>query len=487
MLPRYVMFQSTQNHRYLHLNKASSSVGPMHFHGDYSYGLETRFEVVPATKEKLDNEGNQLVHIRSMHNNKFWEKTRNSNTDWITATAEKTEENPGSAGCTLFEAEHLGQDSASKSDIYNIILRHKNSGYYIIASHDQTMYSGLKLDAKKPDVFSKFLDWQSIVMLPEIIRIKGDNGNYLRAYPKDGYLGFDPNFSNEPVFEFEVSASRDGGIRIKSVQYGKYWVDDERSEWVFRDGDFSTEHDTNTVFIATKIEHNKIALRCLKNNLFCKRLSRHNKDNCLATDMDYIDKYTPLIIEEPVNSRTIDNVEYRIEDARIYDEHEVALVSLEAINKRDVTDTANLNLTHTETYTRQWTTALSLTVGVKASLSCKIPLINGGGSISRSIEFNDSYEWGHDHKKEHTEGDKITVNLPPLSRVKVALTAKRASCEIPFSYTQRDTMENGHPKVYQKHDGLFKGHNAFNYFTDHGKITELTPEELASDYSNFVI
>ncbi|KAI3898340.1 hypothetical protein MKX03_033571 [Papaver bracteatum] len=467
MLPRYIIFQSTQNHRYLHLNKANSNVSPLHFHGDYSYGLETRFEVVPATKEKLDNECNQLVHIRSMHNNKFWEKTRNSNTDWITATAEKTDDNPASASCTLFQAEHLGHDRASNSDIFNVILRHKNTGYYVIASYDETMYSGLKLDAQKPDVFSKFLDWQSVVMLPDRIRIKGDNGNYLRAYPQDGFLGFDPNFSNEQVFEFEVSASRDGGIRIKSVQYGRYWVDDDMSDWVFRDADFTTEHATNTVFIASEVGDNKISLRCLKNNYFCERFtakfSGKMKENCLATRLDHSEERSRLIIEEPVFSRTIDNVIYHLTEARMYDEQVVSLDTHSHVN-RDAKPVPPREwfLSSKETNKKQWTNSASLKTGVSASLTASVPKVVEG-SIETSLETGISHGWGEGDEDSLEVGCAYTATMPARSGVKVSLIATKASYDVPFSYTQRDVLTNGRTKVYRKHDGLFKGHNAFNY------------------------
>ncbi|KAI3969329.1 hypothetical protein MKW92_018937, partial [Papaver armeniacum] len=77
------------------------------------------------------------------------------------------------------------------------------------------------------DLFT-ILDWQSIVVLPNLIRIKGDNGKHLKAYG-DGFMDYNFDVANSPDFEYEVFPSRDGGICLKSIQYGKCWKLDDNS------------------------------------------------------------------------------------------------------------------------------------------------------------------------------------------------------------------------------------------------------------------
>ncbi|KAI3969328.1 hypothetical protein MKW92_018936 [Papaver armeniacum] len=223
------------------------------------------------------------------------------------------------------------------------------------------------------------------------------------------------------------------------------------------------DHHINTVFIPTQCDDNTIALRSLANKSFCARRTAGSKGNCLATLFTYVDEYAPMVIEEPVLSRTIDDVIYHLTDARIYDDHVLAPTTEEsARNRKQYPDKAKLNLKRTETHTREWTAGGSLKVGFKASISAGVPLVMGA-SIETSYEFNGSYQWGESKEEKIEVGAEFTVTVPPMSSVKVSLMATRASCDIPFSYTQRDVLTNGTVKVYYKSDGLFKGSNSYNY------------------------
>ncbi|KAI3852811.1 hypothetical protein MKX03_028645 [Papaver bracteatum] len=455
-LPKFIIIQSNFNHRYLHLEKANPiATDALRFDGDYSFGLETRFEVVPATT------GNGLVHIRSQQNNRFWENVEGPGS-WITATAVKPEEDRSSKYCTLFQPVYSDYGS---NEIVRLL--HVHTSHYVtffLGANEINGCLNLGSDSQLTDHRDLFtiIDWQSIVMLPNLIRIKGDNGNHLRAYG-DGFMDYNSAVANSPDFEYEVLPSRNGGICLKSIQYGKYWKLDDKSSWIFANGYPTTDHDIKTVFIPIKLGDNTIALRSLENDSFCARRSADSKGNCLATLFTYVDEYAPMVIEEPVLSRTIDNVIYHLTDARIYDEHVLALVNEESRNKKQQhPDTVKLNLNHTETYSREWTTSVSLAIGVKTSLSAGVPKVVGV-SIETSLEFKTSYQWGEKKEEKLEVGSEYTVDVPPMSGVKVSLMATRASCDIPFSYTQHDVLTNGDLKVYHKSDGLFKGRNAYNY------------------------
>ncbi|XP_026445312.1 uncharacterized protein LOC113345870 [Papaver somniferum] len=175
-LPKFIIIQSNFNHRYLHLEKVNpTAADSLRFDGDYSFGLETRFEVVPATTE------NGLVHIRSKLNDRFWANMGGPN-GWITATSVKPDENRSSQSCTLFQPVYLNSNS-------NKIVRllHVHTSYYVsfFMGTNQTngclnLISNSQLTDQR-DLFT-IIDWQSIVMFPDIIRIKGDNGMHLKAF-----------------------------------------------------------------------------------------------------------------------------------------------------------------------------------------------------------------------------------------------------------------------------------------------------------------
>ncbi|KAI3855616.1 hypothetical protein MKW98_020586 [Papaver atlanticum] len=456
-LPKFIIIQSNFNHRYLHFEKDNPTVADaLRFDGDYSYGLETRFEVVRATT------GKGLVHIRSLNNNKFLVNSEGHNS-WITATAVKPEEDQSSQCCTLFRPVYLDSNS-------NKIVRllHVHTSYYVAfflgPNHGNgclNLISNSQLTDQR-DLLT-ILDWQSIVVLPNLIRIKGDNGKHLRVDGGRRFMHYNNHVANSPDFEFEVFPSRNGGICLKSIESGKYWRLDDNSWWVFANGCSPTDHHVNTVFIPTRLDDQTVALRSLARNEYCKRVSTGANSNSLAVHMAYVDECSPMVIEEPVLSRTIDNVIYCLTDAKIYDEHVVALANEEVRNKKQQhPDTVKLNLRHTETYTREWSASVSFGLSVKTSLSVGLPTV-GELKVETTYEFKTSYQWGGRNEDKLEMGSEYTVTVPPMSSVKVSLMATRASCDIPFSYTQRDVLTNGSIKVYHKNDGLFKGRNAYNY------------------------
>ncbi|KAI3949660.1 hypothetical protein MKW92_025831 [Papaver armeniacum] len=116
-------------------------------------------------------------------------------------------------------------------------------------------------------------------------------------------------------------------------------------------------------------------MRCLKNGLFCKRLSADDKNNCLATINKYPDEYSTMEIEEPVISRKINNVRYRLIDARRYDEKTVALVTDDSSNRTRHPLTSELNLRTTVSNTTNWSNSVGLTVGVEMTFTVGLPVI----------------------------------------------------------------------------------------------------------------
>ncbi|KAI3937161.1 hypothetical protein MKW92_049779 [Papaver armeniacum] len=455
-LPKVVILQSNYNNKYLHFNDAIPKLADaLQFDGDYSFGLETRFVLQPATT------GSGLFHIRSMYNNKYWSRGPVNNYRMITARATNTEENTSKWSCTLFQPIFV-----NAGDNWTVRFRHVNTSNYVCLWPTATPTNNcLNAHSSSPrkdlwDVCT-IIDWQSVVMLPNRIVIKGDNGFYLRTY-NDGFMDFTRGSLENEDLEYEVTPSRNGGIRVKSIPFGKYWRDDDNSCWVFADGSYPTIHYTDTVFLPTKLDKNVIALRCLRNNLYCRRYSNFNKGNCLATVTSYLEKEARLVIEEPVLSRKIENVNYRLTDARISNEKVIILINKEVVNKTQEANTVALDLKYTDTQTSTWNAAVSITLGVTTTISAGVPFV-GEAEIEISAEFNSSYQWGKVIETKIETGSVYTVVVPPMSRVKVSLMASQGSCDIPFSYAQHDVLTDGSPKVYEKDDGLYTGLNSFNY------------------------
>ncbi|XP_026438686.1 uncharacterized protein LOC113337199 [Papaver somniferum] len=462
-LPNVVIVQSNWNNRYLRLESEHPNLpNALQFGGDYSFGLETRYELLPATS------GTGLVHIRSLHNNKYWviSRTRVISIDsWITATAVKPEENQSDRHCTLFQPVFVYSNNNRV-----VRLRHVHTGKFVFPYTPRSVFVNLpgclslEPTGVGADLFT-FLDWGSVLVLPDLIRIKNmDNQNHLMAR-SDDYLDFRSRADNSSWYDYEVIPSRNGGVRLKSVSFDTYCTEDNSTYILLRNAS-TTFHDINTVFIPTLLSGNRVLFRCLRSNNICKRYSVANRpawSNLFSARANYPDSACYMEIEEPVDSRTISNVRYHLADARIYNERTTGLVTDETVNRLDVEVTSELNLTEKVVNTTNWSRSVTLTVGVTTGGSAGIPFV-ADGSIEISTEVANSWEWGVTKQEDQEVGSVRTVVVPPMSRVMGTLMATRLSYDVPFSYTQRDVLKNGNVVVFQKDDGVFTGHNGYGYY-----------------------
>ncbi|KAI3864805.1 hypothetical protein MKX03_035017, partial [Papaver bracteatum] len=261
-------------------------------------------------------------------------------------------------------------------------------------------------------------------------------------------------------------------IRLKSVMRNTYLTEGvnsglpEKWNYITLRQASATVHNTNTVFIPTLLSGNRALLRCLRSNNLCKNFHRPampNWRNMLSERSSFPDAASYMEIEEPVDSRTIYNVRYRVDDARIYDELTTDLITDEVENKLDVPITSELNLKRKVTNTTNWSRSVTLSVGVTTGGTAGVPFV-AAGKIEISTEVANSWDWGEEKTESIELGSVRTVTVPPMTRVQGMLMATRLSYDIPFSYTQRDVLKYGEPKVYHKDDGLFKGHNGYGYY-----------------------
>lgn len=381
--------------------------------------------------------------------------------------ADKPEVNQSYLNCTLFQPFFEVSNGNSV-----IRLRHVNTGNYVrryngIADSDSYRGCSTLLPKLQPDDNTDgftFIDWESVVILPDLIRIKGDNENHLKACPY-GFMNLSSKAENSSFFEYEVSPSRNGGIRLKSVQFGTYWTCVDPGYWVWLKKASTADHDTNTVFLPTILDGNRIMLRSLKNGLLCKRYTDAGRQNCLATLYNYPDVCSYMEIEEAFTSRKIENVKYHLTDARLYNEKTLALITDDSSNRTKHPQTSQVNLKTTVSNTTSWSISGSLELGVKFTGNLGVPLI-ASGELEISGQGIGTKQWGATTTENIEVGSVRTVTVPPMSRVKASLMATRVPYDIPFSYTQRDILKNGTTKVTERNDGVFTGHNGYDYKYD---------------------
>jgi len=450
-LPRFVVLKSKYNNKYLrYINEDVEVHGFLQFSGEEVVSPYTKLEV------EMAKSGGGLVHIRCCYNNKYFVRWQMDH--WIAAGADEPEEDQSKWSCTLFEPIFVDGD---------VRFRHVQLGCYaclwrVSPPHDSCLYAGSPEPNKELCDVVTIIDWDSLLILPKHVGFKGDNGSYLSGRTIDGhpYLQFASSDIGDPTVGNEVFTTPDGSVRIKSNPFGRFW---RRSpNWIWADSDDSTNNDPDTLFWPIKVGNNVVALRNLGNNNFCKRLTVVGVTNCLSADISTISKEASLEVEELVISRSIYDVNFHLMDGRIYDQHVLPIANGEAVNMTQEPRTIDVKLPYTDTKTSTWNSSVSLKLGVKTTLQSGVPLI-AEGKIEISGEFAGEYQWGETETSTNAVEAVYKVTVPPMTTVKVSLLATRGSCDVPFSYSQRDTLTNGEQVTYTMDDGVYTGVNSFNF------------------------
>lgn len=315
------------------------------------------------------------------------------------------------------------------------------------------------------------IDWGSLVIFPKHVAFKGDNGAFLTS----DWRGWNANLEYEgedfrgAQVAHEIFTNPDGSIRIKSDNLGKFWCRRPGDpDWILPDSDDPTRNDT--LFQPIKIDDNEFALRNMGNFNICKRYTL----GCMVrftANVPNIPIFAHLRIEEVVRSRIVYNVSYRLMQARIYDyQNEIEIATGEAVNLTQETTGMTFKLPYKNTKSVSWNDARTLSMksgGVKTTMQAGVPMIGEDGKLAISSSgFNCEstiIKWGEVETWETAVQNVCKVVVPAMTTVKVSLIANRASYEVPFNYSRRDTRTNGQISNNDMDDGIYTGFNFFNF------------------------
>ncbi|KAI9077499.1 hypothetical protein K1719_040521 [Acacia pycnantha] len=455
-LPRFVVLKSNYNNKYLRYIQEDVQVhGFLQFSGEEVVSPYVKFEVERAKG------GNGLVHIRCCYNNKYWVRWT-QNHWWIVAGADEPEEDQSKWSCTLFKPIYVDADDTKTVRFLHVQLGHYACLWRIAAPFASCLFAGSEIPNNDSCDVCTIVDWESLLIMPKHVAFKGDNGQYLSARWIEGheYLQFGSNDVGDPTVGNEIFTTFDGNIRVKSDHFDKFW---RRSpNWIWADSNDTTNNNSDTLFWPIKVDNNVVALRNLGNNNFCKRLTTEGETSCLNAGVSTISKEAQIEVEELVISRQIYNVNFRLLDARIYSQRVITMATGVAINRTQEPNNAEVKLSYTETKSSTWNASVSLKLGVKTSFQTGVPII-AEGKIEVSAEFSGAYQWGETKTSSTIVETVYKVTVPPMTMVTVSLLATVGSCDVPFSYTQRDTLTNGQQVTYNMDDGIYTGINSFNF------------------------
>ncbi|KAJ0980934.1 hypothetical protein J5N97_009189 [Dioscorea zingiberensis] len=273
---------------------------------------------------------------------------------------------------------------------------------------------------------------------------RGNNDQYLRIRHGvvNPFLQFSTDDIGDETATFEIFTTQDGTLRIKSSYNNKFW---RRSpNWIWADSSDETSNNNNndTLFRPVKVDDQTIALINLGNNHFCKRLTIDGNTDCLNAYVSSITVKAKIKVKEPILSRIIDNVKYDLENSRVYDETVLVLAKNYVANNTQQAPNLDMKLSYTDTRTSTWKTMFSLKLGMKSTMDFSLPLISKG-KIELSGEVQSGVEWGETVEVTTILEAVNKIVMPLMTKVTVYLIATKGKCDVPFTFTQRDTLYNG--------------------------------------------
>lgn len=244
------------------------------------------------------------------------------------------------------------------------------------------------------------------------------------------------------------------------MRFIRYWQ--YQHDWIYASIQ-DPGNETNTLFWPVRVDGDTIALRCFANNRFCKSLDYAGKTRCLNAGADTIVEEAKIRVEELVMNREITGVNYRMEDARIYDVKPYLAGVTTATNYSTSTSQISVAMLYEDSKTYSFSRSTSLTAGVKATIEAGIPLIVDE-SIEISFEVNEEFEWGNSKTITTSVTATGSVEVGPRTIATVHYVASIGKCDVPFTYTQTEqSSTDGIPSQLVYEDGLYTGLNCYNF------------------------
>ncbi|XP_050222650.1 uncharacterized protein LOC126672739 [Mercurialis annua] len=459
-IPRFVVLRSNGD-KYLRYTKEGEYMRYVKCDGNDILDPLSKFRVEKSTSNP------DLVHIRCCYNNKYVARIE-AGSLYVGAAIDAAEEDQSKWSCTLFKP--------VLKDGVTYRFQHVQTGNNLChlrtggAANDHCLVVQWSDPDKNGWDFFQITDWESLVILPKYIVFKGDNGKYLQ-YRGDG-SDYHMEFRCDDIGAIKVSnqtvTNSDGSVCFRLDYTNNFW--EASRNWVY-----PVAPNPDTSFWPVKLapvegKDNIIALKCLSNDRFCRRTDYGGTVNCLAAASwaTTIDKEANLQVEEPLLSREVYDVNFRLDDLRVYNEQILVLSTDETSNTTDtVINDSELNLEYKDTKSSSYSNSQSVKTSVAMGFEANIPLLEGalslGISSSFSVEFGSTYSWGEEKTKTNNLSADIKVVVPPKTKVTVDLVATKGFCDVPFSYAQRDTLTSGQQFTYIKDDGVYTGSNYFGF------------------------
>jgi hypothetical protein len=306
--------------------------------------------------------------------------------------------------------------------------------------------------------------------LPRLVVFKGDNNLYLSGVTISGrnYLQFSARDPGDPTVAHEITyPGNDNRMNLRNIHHSMMWgFRSTNSEWVLANIAPNQAAGLTPLFQALDV-NDYFALRSSYTSAhYLKRRTSGSITNCLhggATSRG-ITADARIRVEEPVLDREIYNIDYRLNNVRIYDSSVLTMATTAAVNDTSKENIKTLTLAYEESELSTWDATLELKLGYNSRIRAGFPKLGLGATVNISAEFFGAYNWAETMEKKVSHEVEYEVTVPPKTKVTVSLIATRSAIDVPFNYQQRDVMStDGKPRVVSRTDGLYTGVNSYNF------------------------
>ncbi|KAF7081920.1 hypothetical protein CFC21_085823 [Triticum aestivum] len=472
--------------RYVHEEGDETTNGQLQLNGEDAVNPFTRFDSEPS----LLHEG--MVHIRCRYNRKYWVPRQRGGGWWIAADAHEPEEDIDSANCTLIKPIISVTDSKSKANDDDTTTGAAMTVRFLHAGHGKDTRMTFSMDrgtaacmrvresdAKEEeeeeedggDDFTVLNLSSSPRRLPRLVVFKGDNNLYLSGVTISGrnYLQFSARDPGDPTVAHEITyPGSNNRMHLRNIHHNMMWgfrsID---SEWVLANIAPTQAGGLNSMFQAVDVK-DYFALSNSSSGVtrYLRRRTSGGITNCLngGSTSRGITADARIRVEEPVLDREIYNVEYRLNNVRIYETSVITMATTAAVNDTSKENIKTLTLAYEESELSTWDATLELKLGYKSRLRAGFPKLGLGATVNISAEFFGAYNWAETMEKKVSHEVEYEVTVPPKTKVTVRLIATRSAIDVPFDYQQRDVMStDGKARVVSRTDGLYTGVNSYNF------------------------
>jgi hypothetical protein len=300
--------------------------------------------------------------------------------------------------------------------------------------------------------------------LPKYVAFKGDNGKYLRY--QNTWLRFDTEDKGKEGVLCTVYTNDDGTVQIKSNNGGYWRVRSDYDDWIDATQGAPNADDPYMAFKVMRDDKGMIALENMGNRKLCNRLDFKNDGiSYLSATEKNISQWARFTVEEPFIQQEISDVEFHLDEARIYNNTLVVLDEDQRTNKTSLVQTGSFAFLEKAVVVTSWETTVSSKTASQKGMSTKIgkaPLVIGGEAKLTSIDESSRVEAGTvDVTVGITRKQNFVVH--PGQTVTAKFVATKACCDVPYSYKKRTELTTGQIIVTEHNDGIYSSVNKTDF------------------------